>query len=139
MNDKRKKFLRILAISGVCGLLFIFVLLVPTAFIMQFIDVSDRICALISCLILFSGAFFSGFSGGFFTRKKGMATGGLCGAIVCVCMFVINLILSFEFVKTAVFLKFLLCIISGSIGGVIGVNKRVHEGVLSSLKGIISV
>jgi len=29
--------------------------------------------------------------------------------------------------------------IYGVIGGVIGVNKRVHEGVLSSLKGIISV
>ena len=29
--------------------------------------------------------------------------------------------------------------IYGVIGGVIGVNKRIHGGLLSSLKGIISM
>lgn len=132
---KLKKSVKIIFVSVLCGFMISFVLLVATALVMQIIDVNDRICILISGGILTVGSFFSGFSGGFFSRKKGMITGGVCGFLNCLVWLFINIVSGA--LSGNVFLRVMICILSGASGGSMGVNKRIHEGPLSSLKRII--
>lgn len=138
-ENKRNLFIKILLVSVLCGLILVFALLIFFAVLMQLIDIGDRTCIFISSISLFIGAFVSGFSGGFFVRKKGLITGCACGAMMFLCMLVLNLVMRSGYLFSSVIFKFILCLISGGVGGCIGVNKRIHKGLLSSLKGIISM
>lgn len=110
--------------SSIMGFLIIFVCILFFAFIITKIDATDKVISMMSGVALCVGAYVGGFVSAKKRRKNGLFMGVLCGLF----MFLIILIVGSFFLKT-VFglsptLKFIMTLICGGIGGIVGVNSK---------------
>jgi putative membrane protein (TIGR04086 family) len=79
------------------------------------------ISPMISAVIIFGG-FCGGFSGARISGEKGIVCGMLSGVIIFAAVWIIGGILSVGGFGISAITKALMIILSGSIGGIIGVN-----------------
>lgn len=98
--------------------------LIVTALIalFSFLFISDmRAIRFISLIPLFAGAFSGAFFCGKHRRRKGLIEGIICGTLLYIVLLVFGIIFIGNFTGSK---KLLLLVISGAIGGVIGVNSK---------------
>ena len=77
-----------------------------------------------SAISLSAGSFSGGYSCGLFRRKNGLYEGFFCGFIIYIFLLTAGCIFFHTFGNLMSIRKFLICIISSSAGGVIGVNHK---------------
>ncbi len=106
------------------GLIIIIVLCTLFALIMTFADLPDFIISAISFLIISLACYFSAFISTRICRKNGLFQGFICGLGIFVLLFIISLLGHKAQLTAMIFIKFILCIFSGVIGGIKGVNTR---------------
>lgn len=75
-------------------------------------------------VIVSISAFFSGFIAAKISHERGFFFGALAGLILYLLFFVCGLIVSNDSITIAALTRLLIMVIIGSIGGIIGVNKK---------------
>lgn len=119
--NKKRMYFKIAVISIFLGMTAVFIISAMFSVIMQFIDFSEKICNILSIFILTSGAFISGRTGAFLCRRNGAFFGILFGLIFGIFAYCLSSVLACRFLYH-ILSRLLLCIISGLIGGITGVN-----------------
>lgn len=105
------------------GLLATAVMLLLLSFVLSKKDFPFSLINPLSTVALLIGSLLAGFLAAKSSKEKGMLLGGFCGFIIFVVIFVVSSMFQFEVGAKAV-LKLAVCVLSGAIGGIIGVNKR---------------
>lgn len=119
------------ALQPVCvallaGIITFSAILMFFALIMSFKDVPIVLLGPMSVASLVIGCLVSGFVIGRLTRSSGLPYGALCGFIIYALIFIMSFLIG-ESVGLAALLKLAISMLSGSIGGVVGVNMRVKH------------
>lgn len=70
------------------------------------------------------GAFAGGYCSARVSMERGMMCGMMCGFIMFVAMFIAGLISVRESLTMITVIRFTLMLLTGAIGGIVGVNKR---------------
>lgn len=95
-----------------------------TAMLTKIGFISENVISVLTLMISCLGVFFGSFIGAKLSKEKGL----LVGAFVGIFMFIILLVVSFLIIRETItrlsITKSLIMIITGAIGGIIGVNKR---------------
>ena len=113
-----------IALGIIFGLVIIIALCSLFALIMSFTDLPNFIISAISFLIISLACYFSAYFSTQIYRKNGLFQGLMCGLGVFALLFIISLLGHKSQLSTMVFVKLLLCIVFGAIGGIKGVNTR---------------
>ena len=79
-----------------------------------------------SVAALICGCMIAGFAIGRFMRTAGMVYGAGCAGMLYALIFIVSLCLG-ERVGLAVLFKLIIALLSGSIGGIVGVNMRTRR------------
>ena len=123
----QSSLLLIAGVSSIAGILEIILLSLLVSGIMVYVDIPDKICRLLSIAILASGSFVSGKYGAVRKRKHGIVIGALCGMCTCLIMIIVYIIISEGVTFSNIFIKIFISMLSGAIGGVQGVNKKISK------------
>lgn len=107
------------------GLAVMAIVLGAFAFIMSKIELPQGVEDAFSVLALGLGCLSSGFVAGKILRSGGLINGGKCGLLIFIVILIFSLF-SGSFTGTLFLTKLIICLISGAIGGVIGVNSRIR-------------
>lgn len=95
-----------------------------TVFLAKTGFISENVISVLTLMISCLGVFFGSFIGARISKEKGL----LIGMFVGLFMFIILLVVSFLIIREPIsklsLTKSLIMIITGAIGGIIGVNKR---------------
>lgn len=80
-------------------------------------------------LFIFNGiAFFIlGFKNGLRSKDKGFLAGIKVGLILLIILFIVNIFLSQKMVSLALLIYYLVLILSSTLGGMLGINKKKEE------------
>lgn len=113
-----------IALGIIFGLIIIIVLCTLFALIMTFADLQDLIISAISFLIISLACYFSAYFSTQIYRKNGLFQGLMCGLGVFALLFIISLLGHKVQLTAMIFIKLILCIFFGAIGGIKGVNTR---------------
>ncbi len=109
--------------SALSGFVVIFALVMLISLIMTRLDVSDKLLSVLTSGALCVGAFTGGVTAARRRRQNGLLMGLLCGLL----MFAVIFVLSYIFAGAAGGMggsgKFVMTLISASLGGVIGINS----------------
>jgi len=114
----------------VCALIAILItvlIFMAISFIMTKIDVPKSITQVLSIAALALGAYFGGFICAKKYRNNGLLRGAACGFLVFVFVMIIGSLFAGSVIGISSSTRLLLVIITGAIGGAVGVNsKRRH-------------
>lgn len=106
---------------GIIVIVFLFILM---AAILCTIDLSDMIQNIVIAFIFAISGFISGFICGKKEKEKGFIMGGLCGIVLSTLLILFKLF-CFSPIPTALtFIKMIVMILSGAVGGILGVNQK---------------
>lgn len=123
-RNKRNTVILPAASSAVISCVVIGALILLFGYFISRIDATDIIISAMSTFALCTGAFSGGYVSGKRRRRNGLLMGILCGVFV----FIIIILLSHFFSKTAESFsmpkKLVLTLICAGIGGVVGVNSK---------------
>ncbi len=123
---KRKKYYNIIT-SLFTGIITTAVLFSILALCVSITDISDSIIRLILYIILSAGGFITGFKYGKFRRRKGIKGGLFSGLIFGIIIMILVICLTGTFSVSAFVKNMLFVCISGTIGGVYGVNTKIRQ------------
>ena len=113
-----------ICVGSMIGILATALVLLCGAFMMSKVDFPQSGVPVISIFALVIGGFVAGFVVARLTRCNGLLYGLACGLLIFfVCVFCELSFMEGELGMLAVY-KCAICVISGMIGGVLGVNKR---------------
>ncbi len=103
---------------------FIFSVSTVVGVVELYLNISDGILNLVSAAIISAAAFFAGYFSTQLCRTKGLLQGLLCGALLYLSALLISLAAG-EFVfSDMALIKAAGCLISGTAGGITGVNTK---------------
>ena len=123
-SQGRLSILKVTMFSSVWGFAVVGLCILAFAFVITKIDVTGKIVTMFSSVALCVGAYFGGLLAAKRRRKNGLLMGVLCGLF----MFFVILIISTCFIRTIASFspsfKLVLTILSGGIGGIVGVNSK---------------
>ncbi len=105
------------------GLIFGAVLLIAAALVMCWVDIPLEWILPISLAALIFASMLSGFLAARQFREHGLRTGAVCGFFIFAILFFLSGFWDFS-VGVQALLKMITAMISGAIGGVLGVNMR---------------
>lgn len=105
------------------GLLATTVMLLLFSFIMCKKDVPFVLLNPFSAGLLMLGSFVSGYLASRRIRERGMMVGALCGFIIFLLLMMASFMSRFD-VGLAALIKLVISVVSGAIGGIIGVNAK---------------
>ncbi len=123
----RSSLLLIAGVSSFAGILAIILLAFLVSGVMVYVDVPDKTCRLLAISILASGSFVSGKYGAVRKRRHGIFIGAFCGMCTCLIMIIVYIFLSKSATFSDIFIKIFISMLSGAIGGVQGVNKKISR------------
>lgn len=108
------------------GLLVTTVVLLLFSFVMCKKDVPFMLLNPFSAGLLMLGSFLSGYLAARRMREHGMILGALCGLIIFAILLLGSFMSRFDVGLIAV-IKLMIAVVSGAIGGIIGVNARTRR------------
>lgn len=108
------------------GLLTTTVVLLLFSFVMCKKDVPFVLLNPFSAGLLMLGSFLSGYLAARRIRERGMMVGALCGLIIFLLLMLASFMSRFD-VGLAALIKLVISLVSGAIGGIIGVNARLKR------------
>lgn len=117
------KKIKIYALSVLLGLIISTVFITISAVAAANIPMPHTLYSAFSTIALTLGCIGAGFMSGMIYKTKGLIHGVITAAALYLLLFLISLAVIGEIGLTAVF-KLFLCLFSGAIGGILGVNKR---------------
>lgn len=120
MSQRNKTILKSFAKSTMLSALLILIF----SGCMLWVDIPDGLLTLIAVLIIVFNCYLSAYISTQHDRNNGIVQGLKCGIINFIMILLVSLILgNFSFSNTFA-LKLILCIFSGAIGGIVGVNTK---------------
>lgn len=108
------------------GLLTTTVVLLLFSFVMCKKDVPFVLLNPFSAGLLMLGSFLSGYLAARRIRERGMMVGAFCGLIIFLLLMLASFMSRFD-VGLAALIKLVISLVSGAIGGIIGVNARLKR------------
>ncbi len=105
------------------GLLATTVVLLLFSFLMCKKDVPFMLLNPFSAGLLMLGSFISGYLAARRIRERGMMVGALCGLMIFLLLMLASFMNKFD-VGLIALLKLIIAVVSGAIGGIIGVNAK---------------
>ncbi len=124
---RRSKYSKIPVFMIVCvflGLLITAVIFMFVSFVMTKIDISKSVTQLISVAALALGTYFGGFICAKKYRKNGLIRGAVCGFSIFLIVTLLGSIFAGSLLSFSASSKLMLVIITGAIGGAVGVNSK---------------
>ncbi len=112
-------FLTILA-----GFLITMLVLLFFSFILTKIDAPDKVIKLLSTVALGVGTYFGGYICSKRKHNKGIYRGALCGFIMFCTIVIMGSIFANTVLSFSVTSKFVLTLVCGAIGGIVGANSK---------------
>lgn len=106
-----------------CGYTAAIVIAAAAALILSFTDAAEKGSTAAAIPAICIGSFVCGRTAGFLRKRSGLKTGALCGILFMVPLVILSLIFQMS-VSGMLFLKILLCLFFGTVGGVAGVNSN---------------
>ena len=100
----------------------IFLLLMSAVLATQ--NIPQRIIGSMSTFAVSAGAFAAGFACAKIMRKGGLAYGAICGASLCLVAMLASLTISDSGFGMVALFKLIFMLLSGMLGGVLGVNVK---------------
>lgn len=88
------------------------------------IDVPKSITQVLSIAALALGAYFGGFICAKKYRKNGLLRGAACGLLVFIAVMIIGSLFAGSVINISSTAKLLIVIVTGAVGGAIGVNSK---------------
>lgn len=123
MKEKKAAVLPFL-ISGIIGALFVFmILLLSASAIVSMGSLDTGLFIPLNMVSLCVGSFVGGWICARFMKEKGLICGALCALVIFVFTAAVLLIIGGE-PTIQLFLRLLIMLPSGAIGGVLGVNRK---------------
>ena len=110
--------------SALVGFLVIMGCLFVFSAVLTKIDAPAAVVAVMSTISLCAGGYAGGFTSARRRRKNGLLSGLLTGAVMFALIFLIGMIFARTAVGLGALSKFILTLLFGAIGGVVGVNCR---------------
>lgn len=124
MSDKKLLF-KSMFFGSVCGLLLSVILMCICAVIILSIGLLPAdLTKYVMLAVLGSGAMFGGFIAARITKSAGLLVGMLTGFVIFILITILGLIKNTDAVSIATLLRFIITIVTGAIGGILGVNKK---------------
>lgn len=120
-NDN--KFGKSIILGTIFGLLSTLVLTVLFALIISKGSISLKVSGLIATLIIVGSSFLSGFVSARIRGEKGLITGAVTGVVFYLIIVVLSLAILHSAVTSSLVIKLAILCFSGSIGGLLGVNR----------------
>ncbi len=125
LNDNKSTTIKAILLGTVIGVLLFFILIALFSFIfLKSGSLPYDFITIISLMIGSIGAFFSGYLSVRILREKGLLYGCIAGFILFFLIYIIGAIAYQEVASIKTLLRCLVMVLAGSIGGVIGVNKK---------------
>ncbi|MCL2088310.1 MAG: TIGR04086 family membrane protein [Oscillospiraceae bacterium] len=122
-SDTLKHLLQIL-ISSAIGIAAIFVLFIAFALLMAGRSIPLSIISTLTVVAASAGGVAAGIVCGRLAGKKGMLFGAVCGVVISLTLLIAGAITFGTEAQSTAFIKFIAIVVSGIIGGVIGVNRK---------------
>ncbi len=122
LNKENKTNLKHIVISSLCAIIITFAALFLIAVIMHFAEIGSQYSSPLSSVGIAIGCFFGGFIYSRFCGKKGLICGLTIAAIYFALITIISLILSAENLGMLTLIHLVVMLLSGGIGGILGVN-----------------
>ena len=97
---------------------------IAISFIMTKIDVPKSITQVLSIAALALGAYFGGYICAKKYRKNGLIRGAACGLLVFIAVMIIGSLFAGSVISISSSTKLLIVIVTGAVGGAIGVNSK---------------
>ena len=126
-DDSAAIFIKMLK-AVTAGLFALTLMLLLFSFILTKFDVPFSLLNPISMIMISLSCILSGYLASRSVRKRGFAIGAACGVIIDIILILVSFFFSDYFDLQAV-LKFIVSVLSGSIGGVLGVNQKAHRRI----------
>ncbi len=114
-------FVVVSALIAIIITVFIFLII---SFVMTKIDIPKNITQVLSIAALALGAYFGGYICAKKYRKNGLLRGVACGFIVFVIVMIIGSLFAGSVINISSSSKLLIVVVTGGIGGAIGVNSK---------------
>lgn len=114
-------FVVVSALIAIIITVFIFLII---SFVMTKIDIPKNITQVLSIAALALGAYFGGYICAKKYRKNGLLRGVVCGFIVFIIVMIIGSLFAGSVIDLSSSSKLLIVIVTGGIGGAIGVNSK---------------
>lgn len=120
------RFLRPVLIGVAVGLIVCIGLLMLMALVVQSVDVPRAAVLPLAIIAAALGAFAAGLTAAAVARQKGLMLGAVCGLTLWLLILLAG-VARYEGVSGGnALIKFIALVLSGGIGGVLGVNMRKH-------------
>lgn len=122
--NKFKEIAKYTAVSIGIGLLATLLLLLIMSALIIVLNISFSLYPIfaVSCLVV--GAVICGFCNARLNENNGLIFGLLSSAVMYFIILIVTVILGFNSIGTQLFIKFIIVLLSGAIGGIIGVNNK---------------
>lgn len=114
-------FVVVSALIAIIITVFIFLII---SFVMTKIDIPKNITQVLSIAALALGAYFGGYICAKKYRKNGLLRGVVCGFIVFIIVMIIGSLFAGSVIDLSSSSKLLIVVVTGGIGGAIGVNSK---------------
>lgn len=124
-DDSASIFIKMLKAVTV-GLFALTVMLLLFSFILTKVDVPFSLLNPISMVLIALSCILAGYLASRSIRKRGFIIGALCGAMIDLILILLSFFFSDCF-DLQVLLKLAVSVLSGSIGGILGVNQKAHR------------
>jgi putative membrane protein (TIGR04086 family) len=117
-----KKFAVSTAIGTGVGMLSVAILIFLMAAALTIGDVPAMIISPVTVFFLAFGSFFGGFASAKLCGEKGFVCGALSGILFFIIVWIFGVFLENSGFGTAAIIKFVMMVVAGALGGIIGVN-----------------
>ena len=124
-KNNTENFVKSIIIGSFLGIILCIALLFLSAFVLTkssnipHLAVSPLVMMIAGC-----GAFAGGYIGARILKQNGMLCGMVCGFVMFVILFIAGLVTVRESLSLTTLIRLLLMLLTGAVGGILGVNKR---------------
>ncbi len=124
ISTETKRKLKVYFMSVMAGLIVYLLAMVVSSLIISNADVPVVVISILSLISAGLFSFASSFLLAKITRFKGIITGAIMGLIVFIIISIVSYIFSEPGSSSVSLINFIVTVLSGVIGGVIGINSR---------------
>ena len=124
-DDSAVIFIKMLKAVTV-GLFALTVMLLLFSFVLTKVDVPFSLLNPVSMIMIALSCILAGYIAARSIRKRGFLIGAVCGIMIDIILILVSFFFSDCF-DLQVLIKLIVSILSGSIGGILGVNQKAHR------------
>ena len=129
-KDNYGRFLINILISTGIGILIVFVLLLIMSLFALLLDLSEGVLSPLSTVALAIGTYFSAYISGKVIKEKSLFIGLIIGFLIFIIISIVSAIVSKSSLTLISLFHFLVTVLSGVIGAIIGVNSANKRKII---------